>query len=843
MNNRTYLLCALWLSALPVSRAAPRIDFDREIRPLFSDKCFACHGPDEKQRQANLRFDTEEGAARVITPGDSANSRLLQRIGAANKANRMPPPASGLTLTDQQIDSSAAGSIREPIGKRIGPSCRPSAPICPPSSTRTGRAIRSIASCWRGWRKKASRPRPRPAKATLLRRVSFDLTGLPPTPAELDAFDADKSPNAYEKRVDALLASPHYGERMAMQWLDLARYADTHGYHIDSHRDMWPWRDWVIDAFNRNMPFDRFTIEQLAGDLLPNATREQKIATGFNRNHMINFEGGAIPEEYQTEYVVDRVETTATVWMGLTIGCARCHDHKYDPITQKEFYQFFAFFNTIPEKGLDGRTGNAQPVLPLPTPVQQQQLDAVKREIAARQQALPEKEVAARQAEWEMTRLATLPQPPRDGLAAHYEMDGHLADTSGFYRHGKALRGEVTYADGVVGRASVFSGETEVQFGTPAARAGAFSLAVWVKANTKNAMTVLQKLDASGSGFQLALDEAVVIPDLKRGSQVEFSLIRQAPDDAIRIRTKERFTQGSWFHVAVVYDGSAKAAGLHIYVDGKPRQVETVRDNLSGPAMPAPSVLEVGAKRFGNPYKGQLDDLRLYSRPLTAAEIDQLAMEAPVRATLSASAAKRSKEQTARLREYFLTHDAPEAMRVAHADLQRLEAEKTRLEKLIPTVMVMEQMEKPRDTFVLGRGDYRNHLEKVTPGVPAWLPPLPEGAPLNRLGLARVAGRPVASADRARGRQPLLADVLRHRPREDHRGFRLAGRSAKSSGAARLAGDRVHPHRLGHSGHAAADRHLGRLPAGIRGSRRSCSSATPRTGCSHAGRASGCRRR
>ena len=182
-----------------------------------------------------------------------------------------------------------------------------------------------------------------------------------------------------------------------MQWLDLARYADTHGYHIDSHRDMWPWRDWVIEAFNKNMPFDQFTVEQLAGDLLPNATREQKIATGFNRNHMINFEGGAIPEEYQTEYVVDRVETTSTVWMGMTMGCARCHDHKYDPIKQKEFYQFFAFFNAIPENGLDGRTGNAEPMLPLPSPAQQQELDAVTKDIAAKKDALPEKEIAALQ--------------------------------------------------------------------------------------------------------------------------------------------------------------------------------------------------------------------------------------------------------------------------------------------------------------------------------------------------------------------------------------------------------------------------------------------------------------
>ena len=214
------------------------------------------------------------------------------------------------------------------------------------------------------------KPSPQADKTTLLRRLSFDLTGLPPTAAELDAFLSDSSPDAYEKQADRLLGSPRYGERMAMQWLDLSRYADTHGYHIDSHRDMWHWRDWVIGAFNRNLPFDQFTTQQLAGDLLPDPTPEQKLATGFNRNHMINFEGGAIAEEYQTEYVVDRVETTSAVWMAMTMGCARCHDHKYDPIRQKDFYRFFAFFNTIPEKGLDGTMGNAQPMIQLPSAAQ-----------------------------------------------------------------------------------------------------------------------------------------------------------------------------------------------------------------------------------------------------------------------------------------------------------------------------------------------------------------------------------------------------------------------------------------------------------------------------------------
>ena len=223
--------------------------------------------------------------------------------------------------------------------------------------------------------------------------MTLDLTGLPPTPEETAAFLANRSPDAYEKAVDRLLSSPRYGERMAMAWLDLARYADTHGYHIDSYREMWHWRDWVIGAFNRNQPFDQFTIEQVAGDLLPNATIEQRIATGFNRNHMINFEGGAIPEEYQVEYVVDRVETTAAAWMGLTLGCARCHDHKYDPILQKDFYRFYAFFNTISEEGLDGQRGNAKPLLQLPSEDQQRRLDELKKTLAELDKKLDEKTI------------------------------------------------------------------------------------------------------------------------------------------------------------------------------------------------------------------------------------------------------------------------------------------------------------------------------------------------------------------------------------------------------------------------------------------------------------------
>jgi mono/diheme cytochrome c family protein len=739
-------LLAQPLAAAAESAAKP-VDFDRDIRPILSDNCYACHGPDEKQRQVNLRLDTKEGAFadrggyRVIVPGDAAKSKLFQKITAENKALRMPPPGSERSLTAAQIDR-----IRRWIeqGARwethwsYRPPQRPAIPKVKNAAWPRNPIDFFILARLES---EGLRPSPEADKATLLRRLTFDLTGLPPTPAEVDRFLADKSPDAYEKCVDRLLRSPRYGERMAMQWLDLARYADTHGYHIDSHRDMWHWRDWVIQAFNRNMPFDQFTVEQIAGDLLPNATVAQRVATGFNRNHMINFEGGAIPEEYQVEYVVDRVEATANTWMAMTLGCARCHDHKYDPIRQKDFYRFYAFFNTISEKGLDGRKGNAEPVLPLPSPEQQRRLEELTRDIAAKEKAMPaEKELALLQKEWETTAPARLPPPSRDGLLAHYELDGSFADTSGRYQHGRTLSGDAAYVAGPVIKAADIDGQTHVSFGNVGDFdwQDAFSLALWLKPAGRLEMSAVQKIENATErrGYEICFDESQPIPGLKRGEHLVVRLIHRWPDDLIEVRTKERLALGTWYEAAVTYDGSGKAAGLKVYLDGKPAAIEIVHDRLSGTLRTA-SPLEIGNRKLGNPYKGQIDDFRIYSRMLTSAEIEQLAVREPVRATLSLVEGKRSKDQREKIREYFLTYEAAGPIREVHSELRRLQAEKERLEEAIPTTMVMQEMEKPRETFVLGRGDYRNRGEKVTPGVPSALPPLPKDAPANRLGLAR----------------------------------------------------------------------------------------------------------
>ncbi|HLJ17385.1 MAG TPA: DUF1553 domain-containing protein [Bryobacteraceae bacterium] len=731
-------------TAAPANSSSKPVDFDRDIRPIISDKCFACHGPDEKQRMANLRLDkrdgffTNRGSYQIVVPGDSGKSRLYQRISSDKKSFRMPPVTSGRNLTPDQIDLIRRwidqGAKWEAHWAYIAPK-RPPIPEVQdkkwPKNPIDDFVLAKLEH-------EGLKPSPEADKATLLRRVSFDLTGLPPTPEELKTFLADKSPNAYEKQVDRLLASPHYGERMAMQWLDLARYADTHGYHIDSAREMWHWRDWVVKAYNRNMPFDEFTIEQLAGDLLPNPTTDQLIATGFNRNHMINFEGGAIPAEYQNEYVVDRVEATSTTFLGITLGCARCHDHKYDPFKQKEFYEFYAFFNNIPEKGLDGRTGNAKPYLQLPSPEQKQRLEELTSAIESREKQMDETKIAALQTQWEKT--AQLPDATREGLTAHYELDGSFADTSGHYLHGRVVRGELGYGEGAVNDAVRFSGEAQVQL--PGAgnfdRNSPFSLALWVKYTTVKDVAVLQKLDATPErrGYEVLFDTFAPLPELKRGSHLVVRLIHHAPDDEIVVRTKDRLAQNSWMHAGITYDGSGKASGVKLYINGKPVETTIEKDTLTG-SFASARPLEIGDKELGNPYQGQLDDLRLYNRPLNAVEMETLAIHYPIREMLAGDTAKLSAEKKAQLREYYLTYVAPEPYRTLHRELARLTVDKRHLEEQIPTTMVMAEMDKPRETVVLGRGDYRNRGEKVSPGVPAILPPLPKGAPLNRLTLAK----------------------------------------------------------------------------------------------------------
>ena len=720
LGTRLFLI----LTVVVVCSAADKpVDFDRDIRPILSDNCFACHGPDDKRRMANLRFDTQDGGLfadrgsyKIVVPADPAKSRLIARISDPNRARRMPPPQAGIALTDAQIELLRKWIEQGARWERHWAFVAPQPPTLP--------AVRDVQ--WPrnpiDWfvlarlEREGLKPSPEADRTTLLRRLSFDLTGLPPTTAEVDAFVNDKAPEAYEKQVDRLLAQPQYGERMAMQWLDLARYADTHGYHIDSGRDMWKWRDWVIDAFNRNVPFNRFGIEQLAGDLLPNATVEQKLASGFNRNHMINYEGGAIPEEYQVEYVADRVDTTANVFMGLTLGCARCHDHKYDPISQKDYYRFFAFFNTIAEKGLDGKNGNAAPVLQLPTAAQASEQAWLQQAIAEHEAALPKEEIQPMMLAWEETRLATLPEPPREGLLAHYALAKDLADSSGNRHDGRTVKGTISFEGGKPGLAAAFNGEAHVEFS--AFHADRFGLAFWMRSGAMGEMTVLE----GGPGLDIGVEESHPQPDFKRGSPLYVDYRGSRWHSSAIVFGEE------WHHLVVNFEN----AQPHLLLDAKPVEMTAVGPVPARAAGP----LSIGDPHREKPFKGGVADLRIYDQQLSRLEAETLAIHEPVRFILSQEEGKRSKDQNQRLLDYFLTYDAEPDLRRAYRELNSLKRRLAQVKKEIVSVQVMSEMARPRDTFVLGRGDYRNHGEKVTPGVPALLPPLPKDAPANRLGLA-----------------------------------------------------------------------------------------------------------
>ncbi|MBC8354081.1 MAG: PSD1 domain-containing protein [Planctomycetes bacterium] len=373
MNSKLFAFVFLiGLGAQGAQNGFAGVDFNRDVVPILSDKCFHCHGPDNETREADLRLDKqqdvfgERDGRRIVVPGDSEQSALVRRIRSQDIDERMPPAHSTRQLSSTEIDVLTSWVDEgakwtkhwafEPPQRRDLPAVQDAA--------WTQNAIDHFVL--RRLEQEELKPSQRADRETLIRRVTLDLTGLPPTPEEIDAFLKDDSPGSYERLVDRFLASPRYGEHMARPWLDAARYADTDGYQNDRIRYMWPWRDWVIMAMNEGMPFDQFTIEQLAGDMLPDATLFQQIATGFGRNHRINSEGGSIPEEWAVEYVVDRVDTLGTVWLGLTLGCARCHDHKYDPMTQRDYYQLFAFFNNVPEWGLGPNNGNSPPFIELP---------------------------------------------------------------------------------------------------------------------------------------------------------------------------------------------------------------------------------------------------------------------------------------------------------------------------------------------------------------------------------------------------------------------------------------------------------------------------------------------
>jgi len=721
MLTRLGCAVALLLGVGSTVVAAPPgrvIDFNRDVRPILADNCFKCHGPDEQQRKAKLRLDTRDGVQAV--KGD-----VLTRITSDDFKTQMPPPKGGKQLTAEQIITLKAWIEQGAPWSSHWAFTLPVRPEPPVSrdAKRSDWARNPIdAFILAKLEQEGLSPSPEADKPTLIRRLTLDLTGVPPTPEEVDAFLKDTSPEAYAKVVDRLLASPRYGERMAWRWLEAARYSDTNGYQTDASRDMWRWRDWVIEAYNRNLPFDQFTIEQLAGDLLPKPTLDQRIATGFNRNHRGNSEGGIVPEEYAAEYVADRVETTATVWLGLTFTCCRCHDHKFDPFSQREFYQLFALFNNVPEKGRAVKFGNSPPYIQAPTREQQKQLaelDAKLKEAEKRVEEL-RGETAKALAAW----IPLMDEPKLSdtayarGLVSHWPLDGSdKLKTSG----------DISFASGRVGNAANLNGENVFKID----QAGdfgfddRFTLACWVNPRKSNG-TILSRTteEPRGEGYTLTLVEGKL--------QIHFT--KRWLDDALRIESVAVLPLSRWSHITVSYDATRLAEGTKVYVDGVLVKTRVILDELNQ-TFQTKEPFRIGGGN-GTRFDGLIDDVKIYDRSLDASEVRQLAVPATIADILRNSDTERTVVEREKLLAFFVDATSNKAIRTAHDTLRDLRDQRQKLSDAIPTVMVMEEMPTPRETHILIRGEYDKTGANVKPGAPV---SLSVGSPkvANRLEFAR----------------------------------------------------------------------------------------------------------
>lgn len=676
--------------------AAEKLKYNRDVRPILSDKCFQCHGPDKAKRQAELRLDDpksaldhRDGKAAIIA-GDADHSRVYQRIVTKNPDEKMPPAETGNDLTAAEIATLqrwiAEGAEYEPHWAFVPPHRTIPSPQADAISANAIDDFLRARLAKENWNFS-----PQADRATLIRRASFDLTGLPPTPAEVDEFIADASPDAYEKLLDRLLASPRYGERMAMPWMQAARYSDTNGYQTDGPRTMWRWRDWVIDAYNRNLSFDQFTIQQLAGDLLPNPDLDQLIATGFNRNHRANAEGGIIPEEFLVEYVVDRVETTSTVWLGLTLGCCRCHDHKYDPVSQKEFYGIYALFNKVPELGKALRNENSPPLIKAPTRDQQLKLGLI------------ELKVREAQAKWEGA-LKDVEQAQRAWEAALPEADRIDGTVTRLLELRKEL--ETTDFDGK--HSEVMDDVAHVR------ETDRFAFAAWVEPKDPRPQTVLARMEADVSyrGYELRTVDG----------KLHIVFAGRILDDHIKVETRDPVLANGRHHVVVTYDATKLATGVKMYIDGVEVPVRIVADLLSNPFESPTAKFVIGGGGYVEPFIGEISDVRLYKGLLTDEEIAAISVAKPLAELAAIPVEKRTKAEAAKLREYFLTHRAPENFQSLRAAWHAALAEHRTFLEAVPTTMIMRDQPGLRDTHLLVRGEYNKPGEVVSASAPSCLP-------------------------------------------------------------------------------------------------------------------------
>jgi hypothetical protein len=723
------IICSLGIvfAALATVRGETSLNYSRDIRPILADACFGCHGPDEHKRAGGLRLDRREAAtaaaesgATAIVPGTPDASELLARLTSTDPDYRMPPVKSGKKVSPEQI-ATLRKWIEEGAAYADHWAFVPPRRVPPPHVQHAERVRNPIdAFLLARLEDEGLTFSPEAPRETLLRRLSFDLTGLPPTPAELDAFLADTSPDAYEKQVDRLLASPHYGEQMALGWLDFARYADSNGFQTDSSRQMWPWRDWVIEAFNRNMPFDQFTIEQLAGDMLPEATLSQRVASGFNRNHRINGEGGIIAEEWRIENIMDRVETTSLTWMALTMNCCRCHDHKYDPITQKEFYQFFALFNNVAESGTivgaaNRQGGNSDPIVRVASP--EQQAERARREQAWRAAQAAVAKVRPTLAAWQTAKEQQLREP----MATQASMWTRFAveRVTGTDEKTKFVR----QADDswLAGGANP---DSDTYIATGPAAAGPIAGVLLETFPDPSLPNESVGRYPNGNFVLSGVEVEVTAPSLPQPLLAK--IVRVAAD----------YSQPGWA-IEAVLDGNPKTGWA---VDGPTRREPSkALFAFAQPlVVPEQATLTVRLKHesLGQHNIGRFRLATSTQPGSTLTVTGDSSLPAKVREALAVPAKKRTPQQKKELETFLRTQpDYP------LTQLEQAEAEAKKVfdsfDETLPTCMVMRELEKPRETFFLIRGQYDKPGEVVAAGLPAALPPLPAGESMNRLGLAR----------------------------------------------------------------------------------------------------------
>ena len=610
------------VSGVDAEKMPEVIQYNRDIRPILSNNCFLCHGPDKGRRKADMRLDLEAEAKKgAIVPGKLSESELWARIISSDVDERMPPKGSKKELNAHQI--ALLKKWIEQGAKYEGhwAYISPKQPALPQPKNKWGNNPIDTFIAAR-LQAEGLKPSSEAAKEILLRRVTLDLTGLPPTLKELDDFLSDKSPKAYGKVVDRLLASKAYAERMTLHWMDVARYGDSSVHHADGPRTMWPWRDWVINAYDKNKPFKDFTIEQLAGDLLPNATQDQKVATGFNRNHGTTDEGGLIEEEYRVEYVVDRVKTTGNVFLGLSLECAQCHSHKYDPISHKEYYQFFAFFNNNADKGKQSRGGNAPPMVNVITPDKLKQRKEGEDMVKEANQKLAErkKNAASDFEKWTIEAAKNIADQPKEPseLFTHLPLDEFkdrkstdLINTKNEVKWeggGKTVSGKFGSAFRVEG-----NGYVNVKGIAVPDWNQSFSYGCWVKPDSGSANgAIFSKMNEGNAyrGFDVWL----------QGGAPGTHLIHKWQDNAVKVVGKQKVKAKVWSHIFFTYDGSGKAAGTKVYMNGKLLGHNVEADGLRGTIL-TPNDFRIG-RRSGSAQANniEIDDVRLYNRALTSSE-------------------------------------------------------------------------------------------------------------------------------------------------------------------------------------------------------------------------------